>query len=558
MSRQKSLTGITAFALLCAALMLLAGCAKPVEQPPSGGNTTPAPGNESGGTIPSIEPGCWVLKDADRDRCFAAEAARQGAVTECYLVQDNATKEACIYPFALNNTDLCGDLSGTLRDDCYLHAAGATANRTMCDQIADPAKAVQCTDSFRVPCDDASPVGYNITMCEAENARDVSKCLDGSNFADACAFDYSLEFKDKDACQVINDEAMKYACLAIYANDSSYCASPQNYEKRDLCRIIVAEQLGDVDVCAGVSLGSEAQYIYATQGTVSYLVQCYADVGIKLKNYSVCAIPASGLDRDHCYDLVARGAVLPDACGKIYFSSGGGLNSISDMHDSCYRDVAKMLGDPSVCNSMVASGRERFCYWPIITRKPSIGGTYNFTLDQCSKIVNPEWKWLCVSEVAQRDGDLAICDIIPSVGQPASTREFCLQHVGKVGSATYCESFQNGTGKDGCYRDLAKMLGDPSICNSIVDNATRNTYCYWEIILGVTATGAYKYEFTLDQCLAISDENVKWTCIIDLADRTRNKTICDSIPANATSTVTTGSYVTSMPARTKCLQNVGG
>jgi len=168
---------------------------------------------------------------------------------------------------------------------------------------------------------------------------------------------------------------------------------------------------------------------------VSYVVQCYSEVGIRLRNYTVCEGLQSGIDRDACYDIVARGALLPDACGFIYtkvLESGTPL--ITDRHDGCYRDVAKLMGDPRVCNFILATvTRDRYCYLEIITGRDDQNLSkykYNYTLEMCMGISMPDRKWTCVGELAKRTGNSSICEMIPDDAQFGPTRNACLHASG--------------------------------------------------------------------------------------------------------------------------------
>jgi len=247
---------ITAAALFLITFLLFAGCAgqKQQEKAPEP-EPQPLP-PDTGEELPPLELGCLVKKGIERDACLKQEALEKWDRSKCYLIGDNATREECVYPFALQQPELCSDLKGSLRDDCYVNAANMTASKEKCGLVEDAAKKAACLGLFKGPCDDESPVGYNRSLCEAGVAKDVSKCFDGGGFGDACAFDYALKFKESGACGRIGDEAVRYACLTILSKDEGYCGSANATEKKDLCRIIAARELGDAGICTGVALGS--------------------------------------------------------------------------------------------------------------------------------------------------------------------------------------------------------------------------------------------------------------------------------------------------------------
>ena len=502
---------------------------------------------------------CWALSGGQRDDCFANEAAQQGKVDMCYLVVNNATKESCIYWFALKNPELCSDLRGGQWDDCYLSAAAIKEDAAFCALVFDAAKNEQCLALFMGPCDGASPVGYNRSLCEANFSKNVSKCLDGSRLESACAFDYALLLKDKGACESITVDSMGYACMTILSGNSSYCGNAASQEQRDLCRITVARERGNASECRDVVTGATGQLGYTVQGTVSYLVQCYAGVGIKLKDYTVCSQLVSGIDRDACYDLVARGALLPDACGQIYLLvSDGGTPIISTKHDVCYRDVAKMLSNPSLCNPIADTNtQDRFCYSPIIAgRNDELKEAYNFTLDQCLAVLDPDVKWTCVSELARRAQNSTMCGLIPDDSKYASTKSTCFSKSSfsaNVKDYHECASLATELEQEGCYRDVAKKFGDPSICNNIADNVTRDKFCYVQIMSGLDGNGQ-KYAYTLDQCLDISQENRRWDCVTEFASRSQDRSLCELIPASANTVVSEQPYLISVATRGLCLR----
>ncbi|MDO8339396.1 MAG: hypothetical protein Q7T16_01950 [Candidatus Burarchaeum sp.] len=553
------------FAVLIAALFVisfaLAGCARQAEVPPEQKPAELLP-PEEGPDLPPVVADCWALAGGQRDDCFATEAAQQGKADWCYLIVSNSTKESCIYGFALKTPELCADLGGDLWDDCYLNAAFTTDDKDFCALVFDAAKNAQCVEQFKGPCEDVSTVGYNRTLCEANFSRNVSKCLDGGTLESACAFEYAMIMDDGSACGAIGEESLRYACLTIFSNNSTYCESASTAEGKDLCRITVARETGDVSVCQGVVLGASGQFGYSVQGTISYIVQCYAAVGITLKNYTVCAQLASGIDRDSCYDTVARGALLPDACGQIYFLvSDGGTPIITTKHDVCYRDVAKMLSDPSVCNPIADTGtRDRFCYSPIITgRDAELKEAYNFTLAGCLAVYSPDMKWECVSELARREQNSTMCGLIPDKAEFASTKSTCLSKSNFNADVTdyrQCATLETEVEQEGCYRDVAKRFGDPSICNNIADNVTRDKFCYAQIIMGTDANGQ-NYTYTLEQCMKISQENRKWDCVAELAVREHYLALCDSIPASAETIISEKPQLITVGTRGLCIRKAG-
>jgi hypothetical protein len=329
--------------------------------------------------------------------------------------------------------ELCADLTGDMRDDCYANAAKTAMDPSYCPNIADAAKGALCADLFKGPCDDVSSEGYAKLLCAAENAKDVRKCKAAGDSADSCAFDYAIEFKDKKACATIVAEGSRNACLAILSNDATYCNSGATPESRDYCRVIAAGALKDAGICSGVTLGTAGQYKYSVQGTANYVVQCYANVGIALNNYTVCGQLQSGINRDSCYGIVARAALLPDACGYIYSQvSEAGTPIITELYDTCYRDVAKTLGDPRICNPIKATGtRDRYCYLEIIYgRNDQNGPKYNFTLEMCQGIADDNRKWTCIGELAKRTQNGSLCALIPDSSQFVAIRSTCVHDSG--------------------------------------------------------------------------------------------------------------------------------
>ena len=413
-------------------LVALSGCPGGATPPPDGRPELPAL-PEGGGDLPELGADCWAFEGSERDACFANEAESSGDVNVCYLVGDGELREACIYGFALSQPELCPDLSGGLRDDCYLHSANSSRDEGECLGITDPAKRTLCEGMFAVPCESAGPAGYNRSLCEAKYFRDVRKC-DGTELADECRFDFALEFNSSAGCGGIVSQTLRLSCFGITTGNSYYCEQAEAQESRDLCRVIMARELESTEECEKIETGTVGQYKYSTQGTVSYLVQCYSEVGIRLRNYTVCEELANTLDQDSCYDLVARGAVIPEACGMIYKKvSSEGNPVITQKHDSCYRDLAKALGDPTVCNFIISiPSRDRFCYMPIIYDQELSGEPiYDYTLDQCLRISDENRRWPCVSELARRSQDASLCGMIPEDTTTSSaTKNLCLQQSG--------------------------------------------------------------------------------------------------------------------------------
>jgi len=407
-------------------MIALAGCdgqQAPDEQ--TGPEHVPVPPPASEEELPPLEIDCWLLEGIERDECLADEALQKGEVMGCYLIQNQEVKEQCIYPFALSRPELCRDLSGELRDDCYLNSANLTHDEAECEKIDDEGKQEICRGMFKAPCEDVDDVGYNRSLCEALYYKDARKCDANETFADVCRFDLSLALNASGACDDIGAESLRLACFAITTDQPQYCDGAAVQEVKDLCYVITARELENEGLCEHVELGSVGQYIYSTQGTLSYLVQCYAEVAIRRENYTVCEGLESTIDQDDCYDAVARALLLPEACSHIYKKvSSSGNPVITSKHDSCYREVAKLMSDPSVCNYIIAiPTRDRYCYLSIIYGRTDSGEyAYNYTLEQCMNIADEVRKWSCVSELAKRNSDVGLCELIPE----GSTKNTCI------------------------------------------------------------------------------------------------------------------------------------
>ena len=94
----------------------------------------------------------------------------------------------------------------------------------------------------------------------------------------------------------------------------------------------------------------------------------------------------------------------------------------------------------------------------------------------CNKIKTPELKGGCYSEVANKKGDVSICD-----AAPADARDSCYaKMVERMGNVATCEKIQRQDDRDNCLQSFASRNNDASVCKKIT-NINRRDSCYMNL-----------------------------------------------------------------------------
>ena len=90
-------------------------------------------------------------------------------------------------------------------------------------------------------------------------------------------------------------------------------------------------------------------------------ILCYATLATKHDNVSICKAASHEGVRYQCYAIYAERRSNPDVCEEIPSKSAGHKT----LRDACISDVAKKIGDFTLCEKVQTQGLRDSCYWGI-------------------------------------------------------------------------------------------------------------------------------------------------------------------------------------------------
>jgi len=174
--------------------------------------------------------------------------------------------------------------------------------------------------------------------------------------------------------------------------------------------------------------------------------------------------------------------------------------------DRCYRDVAIVTQDLSLCGKVQSSDWKDGCF--------RIIAEYLKDVTICSNVNHSHVLEVCYQKVAESKKDDSICNMIVN---DDTTRKICLLNVAQSNQElTTCDYFENDIDKFYCYKQVAVEKEDITICHKI-PTASKDK-CYAEI-------AAKKQDESL--CSKIEGDN--YNCYMHIAFVTKDKKVCKNI-----------------------------
>jgi hypothetical protein len=381
--------------LLLALAVLLLGCVSPQAGPVIIGNNTGGEmeKNETGQVKINATGDCPDLLDSVmRDNCYLNKVTT-GALKDvsiCYKISDDKLRDRCIYMLALENIELCPQISAAsinLRDDCFYAHAESTGMESTCFRIRDPELLKKCQGAIAQKL--CGGLGdYEKTLCLAIKTQTPALCANDVNHSQDCYFDVAMNLSDTSACGKLENQATRRACEVIITKNYGLCDMFEFNTSSDACYKLVAVELDNYTLCDKTV-------------TATYINDCHEALAIQDNAPSLCGDMVSELRRNQCYANVASKHISPEVCAKI---------TEPGIRDRCRLEIAKATVDPSVC-SLVENNYQRNyqCFSQIISMKE-----YPLNVDACSRITADflQWRDECLVRVAQETGNLTICGLI--------------------------------------------------------------------------------------------------------------------------------------------------
>lgn len=240
-----------------------------------------------------------------------------------------------------------------------------------------------CPDGTTIVSDLNDCPKVDVELKECEDASSMSSY--GASDRDLCYYELALERENVSLCRKVRNTDSWYeytaaqcgADLAVYLGDVSLCDELTLTSKYD-CYSEVAQELEDPTVCEKITFDSKKDDCLYTYVTYNYY---YID------DWSICdSFSDKSSEANYCYTQAAIYSGDVGYCDMISRTSGG---YYSYSKTSCYSDVAKDSGSPSLCGKLGTTDEKDDCYYDYAT-------SYPYEVDVCDSISDSYTKDSCV------------------------------------------------------------------------------------------------------------------------------------------------------------------
>jgi len=247
-----------------------------------------------------------------KDNCYYSLATQTMNGAYCLRINETSLHDACLMAAGTlaANASACADFSDSLiRDQCYLGSVNATGSEAPCTKIVNAMYADQCFLSAAYAHLDAAPcasIRNNASRIGCVNSISVQLALRDGN-PSLCR---GMEYPDEPTRLSLVDNC--YYALAANQSDASLCAYIANETIHSLCVSNVGPQTPQVP----------------------------------------CEQQSAPGTRDTCFFTRALATNATADCGAI---AGAATK------DYCYVNLARQLGDLTICEFVVDANTRRLC-----------------------------------------------------------------------------------------------------------------------------------------------------------------------------------------------------
>lgn len=233
-----------------------------------------------------------------------------------------------------------------------------------------------------------------------------------------------LKVNDYYDCNFSKDENC-FTEKASLGNDVSFCEKNKyaNPHDRNECRIAVSKNSNDPSICREIEDG-------AGRNPEDFKYQCFANIALNTKNYSLCEELKERSYRNECYASIGNKTSDVSICNKV-------IND-PDQFSDCIENIAINTDNRSLCDK-VDSENKRGCY-------------LGFDLN-----------------LSKTSGDTAICDKIKNEGWGSSQIGSCFSYVAAyTDNYSLCEKVSDySNSRDVCYLGVSRKSTNIGICDKI-------------------------------------------------------------------------------------------
>ena len=322
---------------------------------------------------------------------------------ECFLSLAKQKSDAaiCVNIYSVDKLDAC-------------YASFANADVEICKKITNAGMRAGCLtenakreksasmceligdEALRFACLKEVMPPCSSALMPDENERAACLAFEKKDYTlctnDACFLKYAIGMESTDACGRISVQSDRFYCLAMVKNSTSECANAGLAPVRSACAEKAAEMLDDMGGCTVAETGSD------------YQNRCYLHFAVERSDSSICQkvepefSVGVGTSRYWCYAEYAAEKADISVCPKI----GETLNRIS-----CYYQAAKRNRMPSLCNLVGRENQMSDCYAGSILYLDS-----GPLPSDCASVASLTWKNKCYYISAKATDDKSLCALI--------------------------------------------------------------------------------------------------------------------------------------------------
>ncbi len=115
---------------------------------------------------------------------------------------------------------------------------------------------------------------------------------------------------------------------------------------------------------------------------------CFYDKAFTMSDASFCARVKTNVTQWNCYQSLALNQRNQSTCAQIK----GGRNEIVDVRDECYRQVAVLVNDFTICNPVSPTHKDS-CYLDV--------GQINNNKQACAQIIEANLRGVCYNTLKE-------------------------------------------------------------------------------------------------------------------------------------------------------------
>jgi hypothetical protein len=201
--------------------------------------------------------------------------------------------------------------------------------------------------------------------------------------------------------------------------------------------------------------------------------------------------------------LLAGCSAIPAACRGLE----------AGQRSKCILDTATAQQNAGLCDTIQNEGFRAWCLTSVANATNSAA--------PCERIATPEVRDNCKREVFLAHGRVDECG-----GLSTAVRDGCFDSAARdTHDWRLCLNMSFTPLREACIESISREVGDPRGCLALLPSTKSRDSCIFLLSIAANSTGT---------CGNIIDPEMSDYCILNIAIKQRNSSICDAIETNGT------------------------